>query len=140
MKSLFVLVIAMVMGMGICSCGTSKGSWQNIAGDWDVISLNGKPVTVSDVRHPYMGLNLKEGIMSGSTGCNRMMGAVTVDKKHRTISFGPVSGTRMACPDMSLEQGIFMALEKVQRYQFLPDGSLVLQDEKGGELMTLKIR
>ena len=132
----------MMMGMGVFSCGVSKrsASMQDIAGEWDVMSLDGKMVSVSDTDRPYMGFNLQEGMVSGSTGCNRMMGAVTVDRKLGFLSFGPISGTRMACPDMSLEQAIFSTMEKVRGYAFLPDGSLSLLDETGGELMVLRRR
>ena len=142
MRNLLVLVVAMMMGMGIFSCGVSKrsASMQDIAGEWDVMSLNGKVVSVPDTDRPYMGFNLQEGMVSGSTGCNRMMGAVTVDRKLGSLSFGPISGTRMACPDMSLEQAIFQAMEKARGYAFLPDGSLSLLDETGGELMVLRRR
>ena len=142
MRNLVVIVVAVLMGMAVCSCGVSKrsASMQDIAGEWDVMSLNGKVVSVPDTDRPYMGFNLQEGMVSGSTGCNRMMGAVTVDRKQGTLSFGPISGTRMACPDMSLEQAIFIAMEKARGYAFLPDDTLSLLDETGGELMVLRRR
>ena len=142
MRNLVVLVVVMVMGMGISGCGVLKrsASGQDIAGEWDLISLDGKAVSVSGEQRPYMGFDLREGMVSGSTGCNRMMGAVTVDRKLGILSFGPISGTRMACPDMSLEQALFSAMEKVRSYAFHPDGSLALLDETGGELMVLRRR
>lgn len=126
--------------MGLSSCGMAKRSASRLelAGDWNVISLEGKAISVADEQRPYLGLNMTEQTMSGTTGCNRMMSAVNVDAKLRTISFGPVAGTRMACPDMSLEQALFVALEKVRNYGFGADGSLVLKDENGGELMVLR--
>ena len=142
MRNLVVIVVAMMMGMAVCSCGVSKrsASMRDIAGEWDVMSLNGKVVSVPDTDRPYIGFNLQEGMVSGSTGCNRMMGAVTVDRKLGFLSFGPISGTRMACPDMSLEQALFSAMEKVRCYTFHQDGSLALLDETGGELMVLRRR
>lgn len=140
MKCFWLLMIAMVMT--VSGCGTAKwtASLADLSGEWSLVALQGKELSVVEESRPYIGLNLDEKRMHGMSGCNRMMSTVTVDAKKQTITFGPVGGTRMACPDMSLEQGVYVALDGVRKYAIGKDGSLVLSGEDGSELMVLRRR
>lgn len=52
--------------------------------------------------------------------CNRMMGTFMVDSlKPGVLHFGPIAGTRMACPDMTTEQSVLGALEKVNSFEVI---------------------
>lgn len=56
------------------------------------------------------------GRVSGSSGCNRLIGTFVVDGSG--LTFGPLAGTRMACPEpaMELEQRFHAALTAVTSY------------------------
>ena len=78
------------------------------------------------------------GRVAGSSGCNRFVGQVTFSDG--SVRFGPLAGTRMACPPprMELEQQVHRALEATRA--FVLDGSrskLRLIDGTGRALMVL---
>lgn len=58
-----------------------------------------------------------DGRISGSGGCNRFMGDGKLDGK--TLTIGPLAGTRMACPPAVMEQEdrFLKTLEKVQGWR-----------------------
>ena len=136
------LVLFLVLMMTVSGCGTAKKavSLKELAGEWSVVSLQGKEQSVAEESRPYIGFDINELRMYGMSGCNRMMSAVNVDAKLGTITFGPVAGTRMACPDMSLEQAMFVALDGVRTYTLDKEGALVLYGADGHELMVLRRR
>jgi putative lipoprotein len=79
-----------------------------------------------------------QGRAAGRSGCNRYTGAVEIGDG--TMRFGPIAGTRMACPPalMDLEQKVFRALEATRL--FVLDASrskLRLMDEAGQPLLVL---
>jgi copper homeostasis protein (lipoprotein) len=57
------------------------------------------------------------GSVSGSSGCNRLVGAYTL--RGSALKFGPLAGTLMACVDegMTLEQGFRKDLDSVSGYR-----------------------
>lgn len=71
-----------------------------------------------------------EGKVTGMGGCNRYMGRATL--KGDTISFGPMSGTRMACSPavMDQENKFHAALETVKSWS-VTQGKLLLRDGSG---------
>jgi heat shock protein HslJ len=70
--------------------------------------------------------------MGGQSGCNRYTAGVTVSGD--TLTFSPIAGTRMMCPDaqMAVEDAYLRALDSVSRYEeqgsqlllFYPHGQL----------------
>lgn len=46
-----------------------------------------------------------------------MMGSFDVNAKPGTIDLGAMASTRMACPDMTLEQNVLSALGQVKKYK-----------------------
>lgn len=78
----------------------------------------------------------EDGSVSGHSGCNRFAGKAMIDGDK--LSFGPLAGTRMACPEaqMNLEQKYLGALEKVASFR-IDDAQrkLVLLDGAGTELL-----
>ena len=81
-----VALLAIVLAS---SCGSSKNALQTSAleGEWNIITVNGKEATAD--KDVFIGLNLKENRVYGCAGCNRIMGAIQVDKdKAGHLSFG----------------------------------------------------
>ncbi|MGH9380501.1 MAG: META domain-containing protein [Thermoanaerobaculia bacterium] len=78
----------------------------------------------------HLVLDAEGGRVSGSSGCNRLVGTFTQDGD--ALSFGPLAGTRMACPEpaMELESRFYAALEAVTGYSI--DGeTLTLEGPDG---------
>lgn len=79
---------------------------------WDVTGYNnGRQAVVGPKVGTRLTLEFKDGMVSGSSGCNRFHGAFSADGK--ALKIGPLATTRMACPDevMAQEQEFLRALE-----------------------------
>lgn len=72
---------------------------------WRAVSLAGQPVVSPDARAEAHLQFTAEGRVTGSDGCNRVMGtyALTGD----TIAFGPMAGTKMACSETAATERAF---------------------------------
>lgn len=98
-----------------------------LAGDWRIVSVNGKPVASTSESVPMLSFNVKDMRLGGTTGCNRLMGQLAQEPGNpQSISFPQTATTRMACPDMILEQDIVAALEEVRSFGKLPNGNVAL--------------
>ncbi len=97
---------------------------------WKLILL--QDTEVADAAHaPYLMLGA-DARLSGSDGCNKMMGSYTLTAD--TLSFSELASTRMACPDEINLAGAFnQALQNTRKYSVHAD-QLVLQDESGLQL------
>jgi heat shock protein HslJ len=73
----------------------------------------------------------EDGRFSGSTGCNRIQGAYTVEGTDFELGEG-LAATRMACPGplMQQENAVLQAFQTVTGYRYTPD-RLELLDERG---------
>lgn len=100
------------------SCGTplAKSSLRNTY--WKLVTLNGDPVKVAErQREAHLIFAKDEARVSGSTGCNRVMGPFEADGSK--LHFGNLISTRMAClgGGMELEQKFLQTLTKVESYR-----------------------
>lgn len=74
--------------------------------------------------------------VSGADGCNRIMGGYNAGLD--TLSFTPLAGTRMACPDKNYVPEKFnQALAKVTHYQVY-NKTLKLLDRSGNVLLQFE--
>ena len=66
--------------------------------------------------------------LSGSTGCNLLLGRYRVDGSAMTIDVATT--TRKVCPEaLMYQERVFLgAIESIDSYRFDPTGALVLQD------------
>jgi len=103
---------------------------------WKLIELNNSKTTVSDnQREPHIVLDA-ENRVSGSDGCNRLMGSYTLDGNKLTL--GQMAGTKMACTDGMEQSAAFNeALTKVAIYSLQGD-QLDLQDNSGQVIARFK--
>jgi heat shock protein HslJ len=79
---------------------------------WEVTGYNnGRQAVVGPKVGSRLTLEFKDGVVTGSSGCNRFQGAFSADGKG--LKIGPLATTRMACPDevMAQEQEFLRALE-----------------------------
>ncbi|MCP9926571.1 META domain-containing protein [Cyanobium sp. CH-040] len=75
--------------------------------------------------------------VSGSGGCNRLMGGFSLDGK--ALRFSPLASTRMACgePVMAFEMNVLRALEQVRGWR-IEAGELFLLDAGGSTLLRYR--
>jgi heat shock protein HslJ len=62
---------------------------------WRLATLGGRPLTGDPQGHPYIRFDQETGRISGSTGCNRLVGGYRVSAD--TISIDQAGATMMAC-------------------------------------------
>jgi len=88
-------------------------------------------------RPPELELAADSDRVSGSGGCNRLMGSAQL--KGNTLRFSQLASTQMACPPevMTFEQRYNQALDRVRRWS-IDKRSLLLQDERGRTLMVFQ--
>lgn len=129
MKKMFVslCMAATVMGVSSCASIRNAATLSTLDGEWNIIEINGTAVVpASGQEFPFIGFDTKNGRVYGHSGCNRMMGTIDVNAKPGTLSLGALAGTRMMCPDMTLEKNVFSALAQVKKYKRLGKENVVL--------------
>ncbi|WP_147092551.1 META domain-containing protein [Swaminathania salitolerans] len=141
-KLLYTSTIANV-AMGRVPAGTTL-TLQRVAsqipaelvGVWTITHI-GKTPAAADV--PAFLAFRPDGALSGTGGCNRMMGRVT-SAGHR-FSFGPTASTRMACsgPRMDQETAVEKAMQAVVSWKMDGD-TLHFEDAHGASVLTLVAR
>lgn len=84
---------------------------------WKLITLAGKPVNVTDgQREPHLLLHPGQQHVSGSGGCNRIMGSYTLSGDR--LDFGKLASTLMMCLQGGEQERDFLAtLERTARWQ-----------------------
>jgi heat shock protein HslJ len=97
---------------------------------WMVIDLNG---ITSFTRNPSIHINLEQNKISGSTGCNKYFGSLTVENNMLTTK--NIASTKMMCSDISIEdtfikfinQTLYIEIKNDQLNLFDADGNLVIK-------------
>jgi putative lipoprotein len=84
---------------------------------WKLVTLHGKAVTAHEQqREAHIVFSASDDRLSGSSGCNRMMGGF--EEKGDQLKLKQVAGTMMACPQgMAVETAFLNALLTVARYK-----------------------
>ena len=139
--SVRVLAGITVLVLAACdSTGSTEGTTPEPASEaadlastsWTLASVGGNPV----VEGSGAGLAFDDtGNVSGSTGCNGFSGTYALDGP--SLTFGPLSTTRMACEDalMAQETTVLEALAGVEGWEIDEDGNLHLT---GGTELVLE--
>lgn len=99
-----------------------------IGPEWIVSEIDGEPALAEAA--PTIAF-LPNGV-TGSSGCNRFNGGYEADA--RSLSFGALATTRMACADdrMQQERAFLTLLSRVASYEASEDGTgLILTTEDG---------
>ncbi|WP_022829277.1 META domain-containing protein [Sphingobacterium paucimobilis] len=121
------IVLATVISLGMSSCAIKKsGADKNMNAalfdtKWQLTELNGKPVPNEvNGKQPFMSFEKNENRYSASGGCNGIGGTFEL-KSTKKIKFSQGMSTMMACPDMSVEQGINQMLGKADNFELTGD-------------------
>ena len=104
---------------------------------WVVTEIqNTKSESFNSAKLPRIEINTRTMKIIGSDGCNQYKGKIETLSENK-ILFGPLMGTKKACPDMNIPNKFNSALSKA-RY-FKKEGlSLIFFDENNSELLTFK--
>jgi heat shock protein HslJ len=123
------LLLSLCIALSACASAPPGATIENTP--WRLVALQGMPVEAADPqRAPHITLENKR--VAGSGGCNRLAGSYVLDGER--LAFGPLIGTKMACPQgMEQERAFLDALPGVKRWRI--DGQrLDLLDEGGAAL------
>jgi heat shock protein HslJ len=135
------LVIAPLAALVVLGAATACGEEE--ASPADPSALEGTPwvlasgIDVEGWEDVAPSATFAEGMVSGSTGCNRFRGSYTVDGE--TLELGEIAMTAMACPPPAdaVEREYADALESVRAWRAEED-ELVLLDSDGAELLRFR--
>lgn len=144
-RFLTITFAAAMTGAALCTatgCRTQKNTaTPKLTGEWDITVVGETVVNVPQgEEHPFLGFNSSTGDLYGNTGCNSLMGSFVDNAEKGTLTMSNFGTTRMACPDMTLEQTIVETLPKVAAYRATAGGGLELTDSEGLPLVTLMPR
>lgn len=109
----------------ISGCVGVAKSTEPLVGAWIVEDIAGRGI----IDYSRIELVLEhDGQLSGSTGCNLLIGRYRVEGSAMTINFATT--TRKVCPEaLMYQERVFLgAVESIDSYRFDPTGALVLQD------------
>lgn len=103
-----------------------------LAGDWVVTSLDGSALP----KGADVTLTFDAGRIAGLAACNRYSGNYTLTGEG--LSFGPMAGTRMACPPplMETESAVYAAFARITQFDITPDGALLLKSDEATTLLV----
>ncbi|WP_312180257.1 META domain-containing protein [Arthrobacter sp.] len=128
------LLLALALALGLSACATDAGSGSGSAGSEPASPGSSSPEGVEgtwgnpdNMREPSLNL-ASDGRLSGTDGCNRLMGSWTLEDG--TVVFSEMGMTMMACPDV--DQWLGTAATAVAEAD-----TLRLYDAAGNEIGTL---
>ena len=132
-KNLILAVVAMIV-MAACN---EKKTMDVLSGEWNVVAIG--EMAVPDEAGAFMGFDMNEKVVYGSTGCNQLTGAMPEVVNADVPLFGALGCTRRMCPDMTVEDTMLPALGGVVDFKVEGD-KLYLLDAAGNVVMSLQKR
>ena len=128
--NLFAVVMAVI---AMASCAEKK-SLEVLGGEWNVVSVG--ELVVPDSVGAFIGFDLTEQAVYGSTGCNLLTGAMPIEVKPETPMFAALGSTRKACKDMTIEDAMLPALSQVVDFK-VEGENLYFLNANGDAVMSL---
>ena len=84
---------------------------------WKLIELMGKPVADSiNGREPFIMFKMEDSSYAANGGCNGLGGKFIIDEEKLRIQFKQGMSTMMACPDMTVEEGLKKVFSSADNY------------------------
>jgi heat shock protein HslJ len=124
MKKLLLILSVVMLQL---ACGTSRKTTTELNGNWELVIFPASTKTLSEIftmKRPE--IQLENGRLTGSTGCNRMNGTYTASGTSLEIG-NNLAITKMGCPNY--DENIFIeALNKVNRFQVKDNQLMLMQD------------
>ncbi|XID74298.1 META domain-containing protein [Alkanindiges sp. WGS2144] len=109
--------------------GTTNHSATNTINLTMLTDVTWQQILPGEINRPNIRFSSQDHRVSGSDGCNRLMGTYQADDQHLKLS--PIASTRMACvsQDETLSRKFTDALSKTAAYRF-ENGNLILLDSE----------
>ena len=136
---------ALALTLALAACATpATPDAPRIAAAAPAVTLDGAPWRIEEAQgRPFPDrarttIEFRGNRAAGVAACNRFMGSVT--QQGASLRFGPLAGTRMACPDalMEAERRIHAALAATRSWRAEADDSVALLDESGQRVARLR--
>ncbi len=109
-----------------------------LQGEWTVVKVFGEPLPETAGEKPFIAFDFTEKKINGYSGCNRFMGKLNINEGEKvSISIPPVAATRMACPNMEVENNILSALSGVKTFGKLKNKRVALFTAGGAQVLEL---
>ena len=119
MKNVFYLCLGIIL-LGSCKSPKAVVSFTDLEGEWSVTELSGVDLASAEAK-PKMSFNTAEKRMAADAGCNNIAGmAELTESNPGAIKFKGVLATRKFCMDMSKEDALIKALEKIESFGTSP--------------------
>ena len=120
--------LTILLSSQVMISSAAAGPFDLVGSEWGFAGETGRTARFVQFR--------ADGVVGGSSGCNRFTGAYT--QKGDELTMGPLASTQMACPPelMEREQQFFTILGQV-RYAEADDPKLTLKDGNGEVLAEL---
>lgn len=114
-------------GKRVTGCGGPVATLTSLNDtNWTIEKINGRPT----IPNQTANISFAADRISGTAGCNRLMGGYKVDGQ--SLSLSGIATTRMACPQPQMEQerAVIDILGGPLTLDFQDDGRLLLHDGK----------
>lgn len=106
---------------------------------WKLIELMGQPVADSiNGKKPYIIFKNADSTYEANGGCNGLGGGFVLDEKTLRIQFKQGMSTMMACPDMTVENGLKTVFTDTDNYT-INDSTLSLNKARMAPLARFKV-
>lgn len=96
--------------------------------EYSVVAINGTKLEVAAEEQPTMAFDWAEKRVAGFAGCNRYFSQFEVGEG--TLAFQQAGATKMACPNLALEDQFLAAFNKVKAYECTANGLRLLDENK----------
>lgn len=125
-KTIYFISTICVGSILLSACHTQKKaasatenfSTEILNGEWEIKSVDNKPVTGGEPA--VLSLNLNEKKISGNNSCNIINGSIILNEsKPNEISFGRMMSTMRFCADAQSETAIMKALNETKSFTVL---------------------
>lgn len=138
MKKLHMALMGGVIALASCATVEKTMTLNDIEGEWNIVEAGGETLDTSKSEtKPFIGFDLKQGRVYGSSGCNRIMNTIDKNAKAGTIDLQHMASTMMACPDMETERKVLDALTKAKSYRKAGKNKVELCDANGKKVALL---
>lgn len=134
-KNIFIIAMATVMASA-CSSSKQVASSADLNGEWTIEKVNGTAINKNAGDEiPFLGFEVDKKNVYGCTGCNNLTG--TMEIKDNKLDLSKMGCTQMLCADMTNEQIVLGALEKVNSFSINENGNLILTNKQGKAVIEL---
>lgn len=141
MKKVFVSLSVAVLLLGLASCASTKNAvtLSSLNGEWNIIEVNGVVVVPAPRQtFPFIAFDTTTGKIYGNSGCNNLMGSFDLNAGPGSITLDALGSTRMACPDMTVENNLLAAFKRIKKYRNLGGGNMALCGSSNRPVLILQ--